>query len=97
MSAVASTSLRLHCEVLRLLFLQAHRETEKYYRLFGVPAQTHQDSFRNKRAAFYSGFKGKVGLIFAKATTVRIKINTDGSPVAMGRTHIQPPILHLVT
>ena len=85
---VASTSGRLHCELLRLLFLQAHRETEEYCRLFGVPAQTNQDSFRYKRAAFYSGIKGKVGLIFAKAAALRININTDGSPVAMGRTHI---------
>ena len=61
---------------------------EEYCRLFGVPAQTNQDSFRYKRAAFYSGIKGKVGLIFAKAAALRININTDGSPVAMGRTHI---------
>ena len=31
---------------------------------------------------------GKVGLIFAKAAALRINISTDGSPVAMGRTHI---------
>ena len=88
MPGVASTSGRLHCELLRLLFLQAHRETEEYCRFFGVPAQTNQDSFRYKRAAFYSGIKGKVELIFAKAAALRININTDGSPVAMGRTHI---------
>ena len=46
------------------------------------------NSFRYKRAAFYSGIKGTVGLIFAKAAALRININTDGSPVAMGRTHI---------
>ena len=67
MPGVAITSGRFHCELLRLLFLQAHRETEEYYRLFGVSAQTNQDSFRYKRAAFYAGIKGKVGLIFAKA------------------------------
>ena len=81
MPGVASTSGRLHCKLLRLLFLQAHRETEEYCRLFGVPAQTNQDSFRYKRAAFYSGIKGKVDLIFAKAAALRININSDGSPV----------------
>ena len=81
MPGVASTSGRLHCELLRLLFLQAHRETEKYCRVFGVPAQTNQDFFRYKRAAFYSGMKGKVGLIFAKAAALRININTDGRPL----------------
>ena len=59
MPGVASTSGHLHCKLLRLLFLQAHRETEEYCRLFGMPAQTNQDSFRYKRAAFYSGIKGK--------------------------------------
>ena len=68
--------------------LPAYRETEEYCNLFGVPAQTNQDSSRYKRAAFYSGIKGKVGLIFAKAAALRININTDGSSVAMGRTHI---------
>src|SRR6056300_162548 len=94
MPGVASTSGRLHCELLRLLLIQAHRETEKYCRLFGVPAQTNQDSFRYKRAAFYSAIKGKVGLIFAKAAALRININTDGSPVAMGRTHINTSHIH---
>ena len=99
MPGVASTSGRLHCEL--LLFLQAHRETEEYCRLFGVPTKTNQDSFRYKRAAFYSGIKGKVGLICAKAAALRININTDGSPVAMGRTmtyhtfiaRFSPPLL----
>ena len=54
MPGVTSTSERLHCELLRLLFLQAHRETEEYCRLFSVPAQTNQDSFRYKRAALFS-------------------------------------------
>ena len=66
---------------------------EEYCRLFGVPAQTNQDSFRYKRAAFYSDIKGKVGLIFAKAAALRININTDGSPVAMGRTHMHCSLL----
>ena len=55
MPGVASTSGRLHCELLRLLFLQAHRETEEYCRLFGGPAQPNQDVFRYKRPTFYSG------------------------------------------
>ena len=49
MPGVASTSGRLCCELLRPLFLQAYRKTEKYCRLFGLL----------KRAAFYSGIRGK--------------------------------------
>ena len=56
----------------------------------GVPAQTNQNTFRCRRAAFYSTVTsgGNWGLIFAKDAALRININTDGSPVAMGRTHI---------
>ena len=39
MSGVTSSSGHLHCELLRLLFLSAHRETKEYYRLFGMPAR----------------------------------------------------------
>ena len=50
----------MHGEVLRLLFLQAHRETEAHFTAAGMP-------FRFKRAAFYQGLKSKVGLAAAKA------------------------------
>ena len=36
MPAVASTSGRLHCELVRLLFLQAHRETDRFFAGSGV-------------------------------------------------------------
>ena len=55
--AITSTSARMHGEFLRLLFLQAHRETEAYFafmELMGTPAQPDQDEFRFHRMAFYS-------------------------------------------
>ncbi len=36
MSAIASTSGRLHSEFVRLLFLQAHRETDRFFAASGV-------------------------------------------------------------
>ena len=36
MSAIASTSGRLHSEFVRLLFLQAHRETDSFFATSGV-------------------------------------------------------------
>jgi hypothetical protein len=36
MSAIASTSGRLHSEFVRLLFLQAHRETDRFFTTSGV-------------------------------------------------------------
>jgi hypothetical protein len=36
MPAIASTSVRLHSEFVRLLFLQAHRETDRFFAASGV-------------------------------------------------------------
>ena len=80
--AIISTFARMHGEFLRLLFLQAHRETEEYFRVMGTPAQPDQDQFRFRRAAFYSSLKSKVGLIAAKAAALRINLNTDSCLVA---------------
>jgi hypothetical protein len=50
-----STSNRMHGEFLRLLFLQAHRETEAHFTAAGMPSQRNQsESFRFKRAAVYA-------------------------------------------
>jgi len=55
MPAITSTSSRMQGEILRLLFLQAHRETTAHLPVIGMPAQQHCDSFRFRRAAFYNG------------------------------------------
>jgi hypothetical protein len=63
----------MHGEFLRLLFLQAHPETEAHFTAAGMPSQRNQsESFRLKRAAFYQGLKRKVGLAAAKAAALRI-------------------------
>jgi hypothetical protein len=72
----------MHGEFLRLLFLQAHRETEAYFAFMGTPAQPDQDQFRFRRAAFYSSLKGKVGLIAAKSAALRVNMNTDSCLIA---------------
>ena len=52
--AIMTTSSRMHGEFLRLLFLQAHRETEAHFTAGGMSSQrNHSDSFRFNRAAFY--------------------------------------------
>jgi hypothetical protein len=40
--AIASTSTRMHGEFLRLLFLQAHRETEAHFTAAGMSSQRNQ-------------------------------------------------------
>jgi hypothetical protein len=98
--AIMRTSNRMHGEFLRLLFLQAHRETEAHFTAAGMPSQRNQsESFRFKRAAFYEGLKSKVGLAAAKAAALRINLNVQGCSIvpapmhAASRTSLLLPLL----
>ena len=86
---IASTSGRLHCEFVRLFFLQAHQETDRFLAASGV--QLAQSTLHFRRAAFSSQLKSKVGHILAKAAALRIMLNVDGAPVP-SRSHA--PITH---
>ena len=57
--AIVSTSTRMHGEFLRLLFLQAHRETEEaHFTAAGMSSQTNNpEALRFKGDAFYNGLK----------------------------------------
>ena len=68
-------------ELLRLLFLQAHRETTAHFIATGLPSQQNRsdNAFRFKRAAFYMGLKSKVGLVAAKASALWINLNLSPS------------------
>ena len=73
MPVIASTSDRLHSEFIRLLFLQAHRETDRFFAASGVQsAQFDRGVFHFLRAAFSSMLKSKCGNILPKAATLRI-------------------------
>ena len=53
LSAIASTSGRLHSEFVRLLFLQAHRETDRFVAASGVHLEQHdRGQFHFRRAVF---------------------------------------------
>ena len=54
MPAIASTPRRLHSEFVRLLFLQAHRETDRFFAASGVQLaqSTTSGQFHLKRVAF---------------------------------------------
>jgi hypothetical protein len=80
--AIMSTSNSMHGEFLRLLFLQAHRETEAHFTAAGMPSQRNQsESFWFKRDAFYQGLKSKVGLAAVKAAALRINLNVQGCSI----------------
>ena len=85
---IVSTSTRMHGEFLRLLVLQAHRETEAHFTATGMSSQHNQsDSFRLKRAAFYQSLKSKVGLAAAKAAALRINVNVEGCGIVAAPVH----------
>ncbi len=82
MPAIASTSGRLHSEFVRLLFLQAHRETDRFFAASGVQlAQSTSGLFHFRRPAFAQQLKSRVGLALAKAAALRITLNLDGAPI----------------
>ena len=87
--AIMTTSSRMHGEFLRLLFLQAHRETTAHFIATGLPSQQNRsdNAFRFKRAAFYMGLKSKVGLVAAKASALRINLNIQGCSVVAPPLH----------
>jgi hypothetical protein len=80
MPAITSTSDRLHGEFVRLLFLQDHRETDRFFAASGVQVvQTDRGQFHFRHAAFSQQLKGKVGLTLGKASVLRINLNLDGA------------------
>ncbi len=90
MPAIASTSDRLHSEFVRLLFLQVHRETDRFFAVPGVQsAQFDRDQFHFRRAAFLTQLKSKVGLTLAKAADLRVNLNLDGAPIE-SKSHTHP-------
>jgi hypothetical protein len=90
MSAIASTSGRLHSEFVRLLFSQAHRETDRFFADSGVlSAQSDRGFFHYRRAAFSVQIKSNVGLTLAKEATLRITLNLDGTPIT-SKSHTHP-------
>ena len=90
MPAIASTCGRLHSEFVHLLFLQAHRENDRFFAVSGVQlAQSDRGQFHYRSAAFSSQLKSKVGNILAKAAALRITLNIDGAPIA-SKSHAHP-------
>ena len=78
----------MHDEFLRLLFLQAHRETESHFTTAGMSSlNINTEALRFKRAAFYSGLKSKVGLAAAKAAALRVNLNVQGCGIVAPPMH----------
>ena len=92
MPAMAGTNGRLYSEFIRLLFLQTHRETDRFFAASGVQsAQSNLGSsyFHFRRAAFSGLLKSKCGSIIAKVSALRVNLNLDGDPIA-SNSHTHP-------
>ena len=84
------TSDRLHREIVRILFLETHRETDRFLPDSGVQlAQTNHDIFRFHCLVFYSQLKSKVGNILTKAVALLINLIIDCTPIP-SRSHTHP-------
>jgi hypothetical protein len=92
MPAIAGTTGRLHSEFIRLLFLQAHRETDRFFTASGgqsAESNLGASYFHLRRAAFSGLLKSRVGNIIAKTSAVRVNLNLDGAPIASS-SHTHP-------
>jgi hypothetical protein len=90
MSDIPSTSGRLHSEFVRLLFLQTHRETDRFFADSGVQfTQPTSGIFHFRRAAFSAKLKTKVGRTLTKTEVLRINLNIDGTTIT-SKTHTHP-------
>ena len=84
MSAVASTSGRLHSEFIRLLFLQTHRETDRFFAASGVQlAQSNRGLFHFRRSVLSSQLLAKVGSTLTRRPSSHIE---DGEWAAAPRS-----------
>ena len=90
MTAVTSTSGRLHSEFVRLLFLQAHRETDRFFASSGVQLEkSDRGYFYFRPVSFLAQFKSRVGLTLAKSATLRIVLNLDGAPITSNTVYVR--------
>ena len=90
MTVIPSTSDRWYSEFVRLLFLQAHRETDRFFAASGVQSvQFDRGQFHFRRADFLTQLKTKVGLTLTKAVSLRINLNLDGETI-VSQSHSHP-------
>jgi hypothetical protein len=90
MPIIAITFGRLHSEFVLLLFLQTHRETDRFFTTSGVQlTRSTSVLYHYKCVVFSSQVKIKYVNILVKSAALRITLNVDGAPVS-SRSHTHP-------
>jgi hypothetical protein len=83
MSTIVLTSGRLHGEFVRILFLQAHRETDRFFAPSGVQLTQHnRGGFHYHRSAFSRQIKTKTDSNLPKASVLRLISHPSHSQVS---------------
>jgi hypothetical protein len=88
--AIDGTNGRLYSDFIRLLFLQTHRETDRFFVVSGVQsAQSNLGStcIHFRRVAVLNHLKSKCGLLLAKAVALRVTLILDGTPYLISFSH----------
>ena len=91
MHAIASsTSGCLHSELVSLLFLKVHRETDRFLAVSGVQVpSSDRVQFHYLRVVVSSHLKSEVGNILGKVESLWITLNIDGVPMdSKSHTHL---------
>ena len=74
----------------RLLFLQTHRETDRFFEVSGDRlTQSTSDQCHYRLKVFSSNLKSKVGNILTKVSSFWITLNIDGTPID-SKSHTHP-------
>jgi hypothetical protein len=92
MPGIDGTNGRLHSDFIRLLFLQSHRETDRFFAASGVQsAQSNLGStyFHFRRSVVLNHLKSKCGLQLAQVTDLRVTLNLDGVSIT-SNSHTHP-------
>ena len=82
MFVTPSTSGRLHCEFVSLLFLKGHRETDRFFAGSGVHLPQSNTQYHYCRVVFSSYLESKVDHILTKDVTLRINLNIGDPPTS---------------
>ncbi len=92
MPVITGTNGRLHSDFIRLLFLQSHRETDRFFAVSGVQSvysNLGATCFHFRHVVVLNQLKSKCGLLLAKAAALRVTLNLDGQPIA-SNSHTHP-------
>ncbi len=91
MPAIPGTNGRVHCDFIRLLFFQTHRETDRFFAVSGVQSLKSNlgGTCFHFRWPVLNHLKSKCGLILANAATSRVTLNLDDTPIT-SHSHTHP-------